>query len=122
MADGPEKDEKTEEATPKRLEEAREKGQVAFSTETMAGATLVGSALALMMAGPALADASCDAMSRRHVLARRARSAARRSPPTPRRTRRRTRRTGGACRCAGSGARSRATWRAYSFVAGFASG
>lgn len=60
MADGPEKDEKTEEATPKRLEEARDKGQVAFSSETMAGATLVGSALALLLAGPALANAAGD--------------------------------------------------------------
>ena len=55
MADGPEKDEKTEDATPKRLADAREKGQVAFSTEVMSAATLVAGLLAFAVAGPNLA-------------------------------------------------------------------
>lgn len=58
MADAPEKDEKTEEATPKRLEEAREKGQVAFSTELMTASTLVAALIGFTLAGPSLAEAA----------------------------------------------------------------
>ena len=46
MAEGTEKDQKTEEATPRRLEEARKKGQVAMSTEFVAALGLaVGAAM-----------------------------------------------------------------------------
>lgn len=58
MAEGPEKDEKTEAATPRRFEEAREKGQVPFSTEIVAAATLFAAGLAALVAGPELAGAS----------------------------------------------------------------
>lgn len=51
MADGPERDEKTEEATARRRSEARDKGQVAFSSELMV-VTMLGTAIAaLVMAG-----------------------------------------------------------------------
>jgi flagellar biosynthesis protein FlhB len=56
MSEGPEKDEKTEDATPRRLEDAREKGEVAFSSELMAAATLVGGLLAFAITGPNLAE------------------------------------------------------------------
>ncbi len=58
MADGPEKDEKTEEATAKRLNEAREEGQVPFSSEIMSAATLVAGLLAFVTVGPRLAQAA----------------------------------------------------------------
>lgn len=58
MADNPEKAEKTEEATPKRLEDAREKGQVAFSTEVMAVTTLIAAAIGFAIGGSQLLDAS----------------------------------------------------------------
>ncbi len=59
MADDTPKDEKTEEATPKRLEQAREKGQVPFSQEIVAalmlwmavGAAYVGGAMLVESAG-----------------------------------------------------------------------
>lgn len=60
MADAPEKEEKTEEASPKRLSEAREKGQVAFSTEMMAATGLLGALLSFVVAGPGLLQASGD--------------------------------------------------------------
>lgn len=50
MADGPDRDEKTEDATPRRREEARDKGQVAYSSELVVTAMLVaalGGVLAL---------------------------------------------------------------------------
>ena len=55
MAEGPEKDEKTEEATPKRLADAREKGQVPFSSEVMSASSLVAGLLAFAVVGPHLA-------------------------------------------------------------------
>jgi flagellar biosynthetic protein FlhB len=58
VADAPEQEEKTEDATAKRLGEAREKGQVAFSTELMSATTLVAALLAFLLAGPSLAEAT----------------------------------------------------------------
>ena len=58
MTDRPDKEEQTEDATPRRLEEARDKGQVAFSSELMAGATLLAAALAVVLAGSHLADST----------------------------------------------------------------
>ena len=58
MPDQPEKDEKTETATLKRLDEARERGQVAFSSEVMVAATLVAGGLALLLVGRNLATAA----------------------------------------------------------------
>lgn len=51
MADTPDKDEKTERATPRRLSEAREKGQVAYSSEFVAGVGLVALLMSLLMTG-----------------------------------------------------------------------
>lgn len=58
MADQPPRDEKTEEATPRRLEEARERGQVAFSSESMTAATLAAAVLTIVLAGGMLAEAA----------------------------------------------------------------
>ena len=52
MADAPERDQRTEEATPRRREEAREKGQVAMSTELIAAVTLALWFGALLLYGP----------------------------------------------------------------------
>lgn len=52
MADAPEKDQKTEEATPRRREEAREKGQVAMSTELISASTLSLWFAVLLLYGP----------------------------------------------------------------------
>jgi len=56
MADDAPKEEKTEDATPRRREEAREKGQVAFSTELVAAIMLLAAAGAFLFAGPWLVD------------------------------------------------------------------
>lgn len=47
--------EKTEEATPKRREEARNKGQIAKSVELVAASSLLGSYVLLQMMGPTMA-------------------------------------------------------------------
>lgn len=53
MADDKQQQDKTEQATPKRREDARKKGNVARSRElTMAGVTLSGAAALLFLAGP----------------------------------------------------------------------
>ena len=57
MADGAERDQKTEEATPRRREEAREKGQVPLSSELVAATMLAGWMLALAFQGERLAGA-----------------------------------------------------------------
>jgi flagellar biosynthetic protein FlhB len=49
-----EKDQKTEEATPRRLEEAREKGQVAMSQELVAALMTSAGFVGLVLGGPAL--------------------------------------------------------------------
>jgi len=48
---------KTEEATPRRLNEAREKGQVAFSAELMAGLVLIGWLGLMLYAGGSMFEA-----------------------------------------------------------------
>tara|TARA_R110002096_G_scaffold46735_2_gene125028 strand:+ start:17816 stop:18910 length:1095 start_codon:yes stop_codon:yes gene_type:complete len=58
VADQTPKDEKTEEATARRMEESREKGQVAFSSEIMAATTLVSAVLAVLFMGGTLANSS----------------------------------------------------------------
>jgi len=63
MADQTEKDEKTEEATPRRLQEARERGQVAFSTEMMAAAMLGVVVLTALVSGGAIAGASGELLA-----------------------------------------------------------
>jgi flagellar biosynthetic protein FlhB len=54
MAEHEEREQKTEEATPRRREEARERGQVALSTELVAALALAGGAAGLWLGGPAL--------------------------------------------------------------------
>ncbi len=54
--------EKTEEPTGKRLQEARDKGQIAKSPELMTAAFLLGSGLTLNLAGPTLWQFLLDAM------------------------------------------------------------
>ena len=53
MADQAERDQRTEDATPRRRQEAREKGQVAFSSEAIAALTLVAWLASWLLAGPA---------------------------------------------------------------------
>ena len=58
MADGPERDEKTEEATARRREEARDKGQVAYSSETVVVAMLGAALGGLLLVGGGIAEAA----------------------------------------------------------------
>ena len=55
MADNEDKEQKTEEATPRRREEAREKGQVAMSSEFMSAIGLCVGMAVLAVAGHKLA-------------------------------------------------------------------
>ena len=57
MADE-DKDAKTEEATPRKLEEARADGQVAMSTEFVAGIMLAATAISIMTVGGGLTEAA----------------------------------------------------------------
>jgi len=57
MADSPAKDEKTEDATPRKREEARDRGQVAMSQELIAAVMLCAAFATLAGAGPRLAEA-----------------------------------------------------------------
>ena len=61
------KDEKTEDATPRRRQEAREQGQVALSTELVAAASIACAFGALLLGGSALAGASGELLA--HTLA-----------------------------------------------------
>lgn len=54
MSDQTPKDEKTEEATPKKRDEAREKGQVAMSQDLVASLMLLGALIAFMLTGQSL--------------------------------------------------------------------
>lgn len=64
MADQPDRDQKTEEATPRRRQEAREKGQVALSAELIAGITLLTWVGAFLMMGPSTARGVATSLSR----------------------------------------------------------
>jgi flagellar biosynthetic protein FlhB len=55
MAEDGDKQDKTEAATPKRRDDAREQGQVAMSQDAVAAASLVGAAIVLMVGGRLLA-------------------------------------------------------------------
>lgn len=57
MADTPDREQRTEEATPRRREEARERGQVALSTELVSAVGLAGGAGILALGGGDLARA-----------------------------------------------------------------
>lgn len=54
MAESTEQSDKTEDATPKRLEDARQKGQVAMSSEVIVALALLAALGAFYMAGPLL--------------------------------------------------------------------
>lgn len=56
--------ERTEEATPRRLQQAREKGQVARSKELASASVLIVGAIALMWFGESLARSLFSIMSR----------------------------------------------------------
>jgi flagellar biosynthetic protein FlhB len=60
MAEDGDKQDKTESATPKRREDAREQGQVAISQDATAAAALVGAALVLVVGGRVLATHSAE--------------------------------------------------------------
>lgn len=64
MAEDVEKDEKTEDATPRRRQEAREQGQVALSTELVAAASIGCAFGALVIAGSSLAQATGGLLAR----------------------------------------------------------
>jgi len=68
MADGPDRDEKTEEATARRRDEAREKGQVSFSSELMV-VTMLGTAVATMMAAGSTAAGAAGALVHNSIAA-----------------------------------------------------
>ena len=57
MADQADKHQKTEEATPQRLREAREKGQVALSSEAISAMSLIAVAGSVLIMGGFLAQA-----------------------------------------------------------------
>ncbi len=58
MAEEGDRDDKTEAATPKRREDAREEGQVAMSSDAIAAAGLVASAVVLVVGGGMIARSS----------------------------------------------------------------
>ena len=58
-----ERDSRTEDATPRRRQEAREKGQVAFSVELLAALVLIGWLGAFSFAGDHLARALAEALA-----------------------------------------------------------
>lgn len=60
--------ERTEQATPKRKQEARRKGQVARSKELNMAAVMIGAAIVMFISGPAIADAMIAMMRRGLVL------------------------------------------------------
>ncbi|PMH41028.1 flagellar biosynthesis protein FlhB [Vibrio sp. 10N.286.49.B3] len=62
--------ERTEDATPKRLQQAKEKGQVARSKELASASVLIVGAVSLMLFGEPLAQALFNIMSRLFTLSR----------------------------------------------------
>ena len=68
MAEQKPSQERTEKATPKRLEEARRKGQVARSKELNMAAVMIGASIVTFISGPAIADAMISMMRRGLVL------------------------------------------------------
>jgi flagellar biosynthetic protein FlhB len=58
MAEEGDREDKTESATPKRRDDAREQGQVAMSTDAIAASALVASALVLLVGGGMLATST----------------------------------------------------------------
>ena len=64
MAEEQQFQERTEQATPKRKEEARRKGQVARSRELNMAAVMIGAAIIMFISGPAIADAMLALMRR----------------------------------------------------------
>ncbi|MFT4710124.1 MAG: flagellar biosynthetic protein FlhB [Planctomycetota bacterium] len=69
MAEQTPKDEKTEEATAHKLDQTRDKGQVAFSTETMAAAGLLLAVIGLLTSGGLMANTFGEALRSAPVMA-----------------------------------------------------
>ena len=63
MAENDSSQEKTEEATPRRIQQSREKGQVARSKELGTSAVLVSAAVGLAMVGPSIASSLVTIMT-----------------------------------------------------------
>jgi len=68
MAEQQTSQERTEQATPKRLEDARRKGQVARSKELNMAAIMIGAAIVMFISGPSIADAMIVMMRQGLVL------------------------------------------------------
>ncbi|WP_076410947.1 flagellar biosynthesis protein FlhB [Shewanella sp. UCD-KL12] len=64
MAENDSSQEKTEEATPRKLQQAREKGQVARSKELGTSAVLMSAAVGFAMVGPSLAQSLMTVMTK----------------------------------------------------------
>jgi flagellar biosynthetic protein FlhB len=62
MADSTDKEQKTEEATPRRLEEARDKGQVPMSTELISAVGLLAALVLVGLAGQPLVSGIAEAI------------------------------------------------------------
>jgi flagellar biosynthetic protein FlhB len=62
MAEDVDKQDKTEDATPRRREEARERGQVALSSEVLSAGSLVAGLGALLLAGGLIAASTASAV------------------------------------------------------------
>ncbi|MFA0122418.1 EscU/YscU/HrcU family type III secretion system export apparatus switch protein, partial [Vibrio sp. 10N.261.48.A2] len=62
--------ERTEDATPKRLQQAKDKGQVARSKELASASVLIVGAIALMWFGESMAKALFETMQRLFSLSR----------------------------------------------------
>lgn len=70
MAENQDGQEKTEQATSRRLEQAREKGQVARSRELGTSAVLLAAAIGLMVIGPSLAKSLMEMMTKVYTMDR----------------------------------------------------
>ncbi|GLP94961.1 flagellar biosynthesis protein FlhB [Paraferrimonas sedimenticola] len=64
MAENDSSQEKTEQPTPKRLQQAREKGQVPRSKELGTASVLLAAAIGMVMVGPGLGEALLNVMTR----------------------------------------------------------
>jgi len=64
MADGTEKDDKTEDATAKRRQDGRDKGQVAYSSESVAAVMLIGTLGSLYVGGNQVASSAAGVLTR----------------------------------------------------------
>ncbi|MFT5048629.1 MAG: flagellar biosynthetic protein FlhB [Chlamydiales bacterium] len=64
MAEGTEKDDKTEDGTAKRRQDGRDKGQVAYSSESVAAVMLIGTLGSIYIGGGQVASAAAGVLTR----------------------------------------------------------